>query len=177
MNEPAPGVRPRDAATWAMVGALTVVTIFGMVWAFSSLGAATTNAPADVPAKAPANAPTSSATPEPATGPAPEPELAREPAPEPAPGASPELAPGPAIAPAPTVPTPAVAVPPALIDLNRATKEQLETLPGIGPALAQRILDDRAARGPFRSVDDLDRVPGIGVKTIDKFRAKVFAAP
>lgn len=48
------------------------------------------------------------------------------------------------------------------IDLNTATVEQLEGLPGIGPATASAIVDDRDRHGPFASVDDLERVPGIG---------------
>jgi competence protein ComEA len=48
------------------------------------------------------------------------------------------------------------------IDLNVATVEQLETLPGIGPATASAIVDDRDRHGPFATVADLERVPGIG---------------
>jgi competence protein ComEA len=48
------------------------------------------------------------------------------------------------------------------IDLNEASAEQLERLPGIGPATAMAIIDDRERHGPFASVDDLERVPGIG---------------
>jgi competence protein ComEA len=58
------------------------------------------------------------------------------------------------------------------INVNRATAAQLQTLPGIGPKLAQRILDERA-RGRFRSVDDLRRVSGIGPKTLDRLRPHV----
>ena len=49
-----------------------------------------------------------------------------------------------------------------LVDLNAATAEQLDALPGIGPVLAQRIVAHRDESGPFRSVDQLDDVPGIG---------------
>lgn len=56
------------------------------------------------------------------------------------------------------------------LDINRATEAELCVLPGIGPALAQRIIADREANGPFSSVDDLDRVRGIGLKTIEWFR-------
>ncbi len=56
------------------------------------------------------------------------------------------------------------------IDINTAGLAELQLLPGIGPALAQRILDDRQANGPYRSVDDLDRVRGIGPKTLEKLR-------
>lgn len=48
------------------------------------------------------------------------------------------------------------------VDLNTATVAQLESLPGVGPATAAAIVDDRDRNGPFASVDDLDRVPGIG---------------
>jgi competence protein ComEA len=48
------------------------------------------------------------------------------------------------------------------VDLNRATAADLDALPGIGPVLAQRIVDYRDAHGPFRNIDQLDEVPGIG---------------
>jgi competence protein ComEA len=48
------------------------------------------------------------------------------------------------------------------VDLNTATVEELESLPGVGPATAAAIVDDRDRNGPFASVDDLDRVSGIG---------------
>lgn len=48
------------------------------------------------------------------------------------------------------------------IDLNTASAEQLQSLPGIGPATAAAIVDDRARHGPFAAVGDLERVPGIG---------------
>lgn len=54
------------------------------------------------------------------------------------------------------------------IDLNLATVQELMTLPGIGPALADRIIDDRQNRGPFQSVNDLCRIRGIKAKTIEK---------
>jgi competence protein ComEA len=49
-----------------------------------------------------------------------------------------------------------------LVDLNSATAQELDVLPGIGPVLAQRIVAHRDEQGPFRSVDQLDDVPGIG---------------
>ena len=52
--------------------------------------------------------------------------------------------------------------PGGLLDLNTATVADLDGLPGIGPVLAQRIVDHRTASGPFTSVDQLDDVPGIG---------------
>lgn len=61
------------------------------------------------------------------------------------------------------------------IDLNNADQSQLETLPRIGPALAQRILQWREANGRFRSVDDLLAVPGIGEKLLAGLRDLVRA--
>ena len=51
------------------------------------------------------------------------------------------------------------------VDVNRATAEQLETLPRIGPSLARRIVAYREQHGPFASVEDLRHVRGIGVTT------------
>lgn len=56
------------------------------------------------------------------------------------------------------------------VSLSAATLEQLDTLPGVGPVTAQKILDYRAAHGPFRSVEALDAVPGIGPATIEELR-------
>lgn len=57
---------------------------------------------------------------------------------------------------------PASAVAAGPVDLNAASAADLEALPGVGPATAAAIVDDRTQNGPFASVDDLDRVPGIG---------------
>ena len=62
---------------------------------------------------------------------------------------------------------------PGLLDLNRATAEELDFLPGIGPAKARAMVEDRNRNGPFRSVDDLTRVKGIGPKLLDKLRKLV----
>ncbi|MBI5855826.1 MAG: ComEA family DNA-binding protein [Nitrospirae bacterium] len=59
------------------------------------------------------------------------------------------------------------------IDVNRATAEELQRLPGIGPVLAQAVLQDRATRGRFRSVEDLKRVKGIGTKRLERLRPLV----
>jgi competence protein ComEA len=48
------------------------------------------------------------------------------------------------------------------VNINTATPAELESLPGIGAILAQRIIDDRTDRGPFQSPDDIKRVRGIG---------------
>jgi competence ComEA-like helix-hairpin-helix protein len=62
------------------------------------------------------------------------------------------------------------------VDLNRASAEQLQTIPGVGPVLAKRILDARA-RAPFQAVEDLRKVPGIGPKTFQKIRPHVTVGP
>lgn len=56
------------------------------------------------------------------------------------------------------------------VNLNTATAEELDGLPGIGPATAQKIVDDRARNGPFASPEDLMRVPGIGPKKFDALK-------
>jgi DNA uptake protein ComE-like DNA-binding protein len=55
--------------------------------------------------------------------------------------------------------------------LSSAPAESLEALPGVGPVLATRLIDARRAHGPFRSWDEVDRVRGIGPKTIERLRA------
>ncbi|NLT26953.1 MAG: ComEA family DNA-binding protein [Microbacteriaceae bacterium] len=60
-----------------------------------------------------------------------------------------------------------------LVNLNTATAAQLETLPRIGPAMAQRIIDHREANGPFAAVDDLIDVAGIGEATLEGLRPLV----
>lgn len=60
-----------------------------------------------------------------------------------------------------------------LIDLNTAQSRELETLPGIGPSLANAIIVYRQDNGPFAAVDDVDNVPGIGPKTLNSIRQLV----
>ena len=59
------------------------------------------------------------------------------------------------------------------IPINTATAAQLDALPGIGPALAQRIIDYRTEHGPFTSIDDLTKIRGIGPALMEKIRAFV----
>jgi competence protein ComEA len=61
----------------------------------------------------------------------------------------------------------------APIDVNRADRSALEELPGIGPATADAIVTDRELNGPFVTVDDLDRVSGIGPAKIERLRGLV----
>ena len=65
---------------------------------------------------------------------------------------------------------PAGSGPPAPVDLNTATLAQLDTLPGVGPVLAQRILDWRSEHTRFASVDQLADVPGIGESRLAQLR-------
>jgi len=57
-----------------------------------------------------------------------------------------------------------------VIDVNSADEAQLDLLPGIGPRLAARIAYDRSSEGPFTSVDDLQRVSGLGPRIIERLR-------
>ena len=88
---------------------------------------------------------------------------------------------------APVAPS-ALAAPPALdakgesdreagssskVDVNRAGVEELRSLPGIGPSLAERIVQHRQEHGPFRTVDELLAVKGIGPKLLGKIRHRL----
>lgn len=65
----------------------------------------------------------------------------------------------------------------AAVNINTATKDELVALSGIGPAKAQAILDYRKANGPFKTVDDLRNVKGIGAKRMEKLRADITVGP
>lgn len=89
-----------------------------------------------------------------------------------------------AVRPAPVVPLPdrpapaaPTRVPVGLLDLNRATEQDFEALPGIGPTLAQRIIEYRQSVGAFRSLDELREVKGIGVKKFERIRPLVTVTP
>lgn len=60
-----------------------------------------------------------------------------------------------------------------LVNVNTATAEELETLSGIGPSLAQAILDYRAEHGAFETAEDLLNVKGIGEAKLEGFRAEI----
>jgi competence protein ComEA len=56
------------------------------------------------------------------------------------------------------------------VNINSATASELEALPGIGPALAQRIIDYRVANGPFSAPEDIIKVRGVGEQTFEQLR-------
>ena len=58
-----------------------------------------------------------------------------------------------------------------LVNINTANAAQLTQLPGVGPAIAQKIIDYRTANGPFTSVDDLTKVPGIGAAKLAQIKS------
>ena len=62
---------------------------------------------------------------------------------------------------------------PQRVDLNRATVEQLQHLPGLGTVLARRVIERRTQRGPYRRVEDLLQVKGIGAKRLAQLHAFV----
>lgn len=70
------------------------------------------------------------------------------------------------------LPTPTPNHPP-LIHINDASAEELVTLPGIGPALAQAIIEHRTRYGPFKQFEDLDAVPGLGPAKLEAIREQV----
>ncbi len=72
-----------------------------------------------------------------------------------------------------SAPAGAAATPVQPINLNTATLEQLDTLDGVGPTTAQKIIDFRTAHGGFGSVDELDQIPGIGEKKLAALREQV----
>ncbi len=79
--------------------------------------------------------------------------------------------------------TPAAGAPPpagesaALVDINHATQAELESLPGIGPALAERIIAYRQEHGPFARIEDIQLVSGIGPATFERIRTQITVTP
>jgi competence protein ComEA len=57
-----------------------------------------------------------------------------------------------------------------LININTASLEELDSLPGIGPTIAQRIIDYRTEKGPFQTIEDILNVSGIGPSTFDQIK-------
>lgn len=64
-----------------------------------------------------------------------------------------------------------------LININTATTAELETLPHIGPVMAQRIVDCREANGPFETIEDIQNVPGIGPVTFEEIKDLITVGP
>jgi competence protein ComEA len=63
------------------------------------------------------------------------------------------------------------------VDVNRADWPELIQLPGIGPTLAQRLIDDREQNGEFHDVEELSRVGGIGPRTLERIRPYILPIP
>lgn len=66
--------------------------------------------------------------------------------------------------------SPAAGVMIEIVNLNQATAEELQALPGVGPALSERIILYRTEHGPFKSVDQLTEVKGVGQTKLAKFK-------
>ena len=63
------------------------------------------------------------------------------------------------------------------IDINYASLAELMALRGVGPVIAERIVEERDSNGAFRSVDDLERVAGVGPRTVDRLRDQAVVSP
>lgn len=61
----------------------------------------------------------------------------------------------------------------AAVDINTATVEQLDGIKGVGPTKAKAIVEYRTKNGPFKSVDDLEKVKGFGKKSVDALRTEI----
>jgi len=64
-----------------------------------------------------------------------------------------------------------------LVNINTASQEQLDTLPEIGPTLAQRIIAYRTSNGPFSSIEDIQNVSGVGPATFEKIKSLITVTP
>lgn len=69
--------------------------------------------------------------------------------------------------------TPPTTAPVRKVNLNTATADQLDALPGVGPSTARAIVSYRARRGPFAKVEDLLNIDGIGPKKLESLRSHV----
>ncbi len=137
------------AVKWAAVGVLGAAAVGGLALALffrQPREALSRGMPPGPASPTPTAAPSQPEATPAASSPAPEPASASQPAPKPAPKPS---APG-------------------KLNINTATAAELELLPGIGPALAQRIIDHRVRHGPFGALKDLDGVRGIGPKILER---------
>lgn len=63
------------------------------------------------------------------------------------------------------------------LDINAASRNALQTLPGIGPSLSERIVEYRSTQRPFQRIEELRRVRGIGPKTLTDLRPKIVVHP
>lgn len=76
---------------------------------------------------------------------------------------------------APPQPVSAPSFEPERININTASKQELMGLPGIGAVLAQRIIEHREAHGPFKAIEEIMNVKGIGPKTFERIKNKITA--
>lgn len=165
----------KGPATWAAVGLLGGASLVGLAWAVLGPGRSSVLPPASSAAPSTLVAPT-------------QPPVIIINVPPPVVPVVTEIGAEPAAA-GPPVATVPIAVPVPLatpetkpdtakglttkININTATIEELDLLPGIGKATAQAILDYRAKYGKFRAVSDLDKVSGIGPAKLEKLRPLV----
>jgi competence protein ComEA len=77
--------------------------------------------------------------------------------------------------PSSVTPTPAADPNVELVNINTATLEELDGLPGIGPTTAQKIIDYRTTNGPFAAIEDIMNVSGIGIATFDEIKDLIMA--
>ncbi len=71
------------------------------------------------------------------------------------------------------LPMPPVHQSPKVVSLNQGTKEDFDSLPGIGPVIAQQIVDFRTEHGAFETIEDVQQVTGVGPKLFDKIKDRL----